>query len=1072
MTKSERAESGGSVEVRLTDDQIILVVLAGHLTGDLIREVVSKVQHLVELLKHKQQPVLVLSNIKGVSGNTSEARSLGKQMSNDDVDKTAIVGGSRLLNMVGQYVVQASHSKTPTKFFRTEWQAKEWLKKKTPKRTHSRTIALQLSAIIIALIGAAPLLGWWLNNRVLIEIHQQFRPTNPMTAVGLIMAACAITLLIQFRKSSKLRRYGVAVVAGWFVAYGVLVLIRYWLHTDTRVDALLFADKLATLGSVDARTVPRVALIFINIGSLFLLALSDLKHKWQNYAFQVFTAIALLSTLVTFTGYGFGFINVDRLTGFLPVPINAAFGVPLIVLTLVGVVYRPDLFPLARRFLRVYGRGLVVFALVALITGLAWQQTKDSIEQSKQTLAQQEFDKTAGAIEGRISSYQDALRGFKAFVEGSTFVTPDEFDSFFTRSGLQQHYPGFNSISFIRRVPASRKAAFEAEIRTQAGSPAYKNFTVQTTSNLPDLYAVTYTAPRTSTTTYGTDLGTLPDRLRIFETARDSGQPAASDVVTFAATATVPATQGFIISMPVYTPGMPESVTVQERRQNLYGYVNAVFRNNVLFSDIFKSLKVDRDAAFTITDTDEAAVLYESSSQTVASQPILLSRSIDVAGQSWSIAMHTNPDFGADRVNRLAPDMLLGGGLVLAVMAGALVVSQSRRRDQALQLAATMTEDLNNERNAAVSLRQKDEAILAGIGEGLISFDKHGEVDVVNAAAMRILGFTESELTGKQFTTSLRAEDESGKEIPQEHRPVTYALERHKIIQSALYYRRKNGERFPVQLTVAPLLREGEVIGAIEIFRDASKEQALDKAKNEFVSLASHQLRTPLSAINWYSEMLLGGDAGKLNKAQQEYLQEIFDGNQRMVELVDSLLNVSRLEVGKIKNDAQDTSMLELTDSLAKELHAGIASKQMVYERQQPTSLPPVFADPKLLRMIVQNLLSNAIKYTPEKGKVTLVMREATAKDVTKAKLSTDPKYLFISVSDTGYGIPKAQQDKIFQKLFRADNVRKLDMEGTGLGLYILKEVVGLLGGAVWFESTESVGTTFYVIIPFKTKPT
>jgi len=720
----------------------------------------------------------------------------------------------------------------------------------------------------------------------------------------------------------------------------------------------------------------------------------------------------------------------------------------------------------------VYGRGLVVFALVALITGLAWQQTKDSIEQSKQTLAQQEFDKTAGAIEGRISSYQDALRGFKAFVEGSTFVTPDEFDSFFTRSGLQQHYPGFNSISFIRRVPASRKAAFEAEIRTQAGSPAYKNFTVQTTSNLPDLYAVTYTAPRTSTTTYGTDLGTLPDRLRIFETARDSGQPAASDVVTFAATATVPATQGFIISMPVYTPGMPESVTVQERRQNLYGYVNAVFRNNVLFSDIFKSLKVDRDAAFTITDTDEAAVLYESSSQTVASQPILLSRSIDVAGQSWSIAMHTNPDFGADRVNRLAPDMLLGGGLVLAIMAGALVVSQSRRRDQALQLAATMTEDLNNERNAAVSLRQKDEAILAGIGEGLISFDKHGEVDVVNAAAMRILGFTESELTGKQFTTSLRAEDESGKEIPQEHRPVTYALERHKIIQSALYYRRKNGERFPVQLTVAPLLREGEVIGAIEIFRDASKEQALDKAKNEFVSLASHQLRTPLSAINWYSEMLLGGDAGKLNKAQQEYLQEIFDGNQRMVELVDSLLNVSRLEVGKIKNDAQDTSMLELTDSLAKELHAGIASKQMVYERQQPTSLPPVFADPKLLRMIVQNLLSNAIKYTPEKGKVTLVMREATAKDVTKAKLSTDPKYLFISVSDTGYGIPKAQQDKIFQKLFRADNVRKLDMEGTGLGLYILKEVVGLLGGAVWFESTESVGTTFYVIIPFKTKPT
>lgn len=162
--------------------------------------------------------------------------------------------------------------------------------------------------------------------------------------------------------------------------------------------------------------------------------------------------------------------------------------------------------------------------------------------------------------------------------------------------------------------------------------------------------------------------------------------------------------------------------------------------------------------------------------------------------------------------------------------------------------------------------------------------------------------------------------------------------------------------------------------------------------------------------------------------------------------------------------------MIELADSLGKELRTSVISKHLKYDQTTAKHLPTVYADPKLLRMVLQNLLSNAVKYTPAKGSVSLTMRLARPDDLSKTKLRHNQQYMFISVADSGYGIPKNQQEKIFEKLFRADNVRKMEVEGTGLGLYIIKEVTEKIGGAIWFNSIEGKGTTFYVIIPIKTR--
>jgi signal transduction histidine kinase len=260
-------------------------------------------------------------------------------------------------------------------------------------------------------------------------------------------------------------------------------------------------------------------------------------------------------------------------------------------------------------------------------------------------------------------------------------------------------------------------------------------------------------------------------------------------------------------------------------------------------------------------------------------------------------------------------------------------------------------------------------------------------------------------------------------------------------------------------IMATPVILDGKVIGTIKIFRDITDEREIDKAKTEFVSLASHQLRTPLSAVNWYAEMLLAGDAGEMNEKQKKYLNEVYRSNQRMVELVNALLDVSSLELGTFMIEPKSTDICKLAKDVIGEQKAEITAKKLSFSFLCKKRKVCMLVDPKHLRMVMQNILSNAVKYTPEGGKIIFSISPA------------DKKNILLKVSDTGYGIPKHQQDKIFTKLFRADNVRDKDTNGTGLGLYIVKSIVENSGGKVWFKSSGeegNKGTVFYVTLPLE----
>lgn len=247
----------------------------------------------------------------------------------------------------------------------------------------------------------------------------------------------------------------------------------------------------------------------------------------------------------------------------------------------------------------------------------------------------------------------------------------------------------------------------------------------------------------------------------------------------------------------------------------------------------------------------------------------------------------------------------------------------------------------------------------------------------------------------------------------------------------------------------------GEPIRMVGSLVDISRQKALDRAKDEFVSVASHQLRTPLGSIRWNLELLLE-DKHKLPKDSVSLAEDAYTSTLRMAGLVNDLLSVARIEQGRVQNIPEKTDLVEVikasiaeTQPLAKRRSVHIDSSGL---RKQEAI---VTMDPKRFREVIQNILSNGVKYTPPKGKVAIGI-ERRSKD------------FIISIRDNGIGIPLEDQSKMFGKFYRATNVTTTDTEGSGLGLFVVKSYVESWGGTVWFTSKVNEGTTFYVSIPHK----
>jgi signal transduction histidine kinase len=227
--------------------------------------------------------------------------------------------------------------------------------------------------------------------------------------------------------------------------------------------------------------------------------------------------------------------------------------------------------------------------------------------------------------------------------------------------------------------------------------------------------------------------------------------------------------------------------------------------------------------------------------------------------------------------------------------------------------------------------------------------------------------------------------------------------------------------------------------------------QELDRQKDELLSIVSHQLATPVSSVKWYLEMLLDGDVGTLSKDQQEYLGTMQSVTHDLSDLVSMILDVSRIQLGKMKVDRQELDLNVFFKEILSVIEPKAKEKHQQFIVKIDDNLPKAMLDKRLTRMTIENLLSNAVKYTPAEGKVSFVV-------------SRQDEKVHVEVKDTGVGIPEKDKEKIFGKLFRASNTGSI--EGNGFGLYVAKGAIEAQGGKIWFESKENEGTKFFVDLP------
>lgn len=356
-------------------------------------------------------------------------------------------------------------------------------------------------------------------------------------------------------------------------------------------------------------------------------------------------------------------------------------------------------------------------------------------------------------------------------------------------------------------------------------------------------------------------------------------------------------------------------------------------------------------------------------------------------------------------------------------------------------------EDTDELRRSAVDERNKTMAIIENLTDGVILLNKKKQIEIINSPATELFNTSKKEAIGKCFVDLLDIEN-----IP-EIKKILIDKDRIKNI-----YREEVTTLDGLHLEITSVLLKDEIEekGFLIIIHDVTKEKLIEKMKTEFVSVAAHQLRTPLSTIKWTIRMILDGDVGEINEEQRELLEQTYISNERMIKLINDLLDVSRIEEGRLLYDQEDARIEDVLDSVIEASQEMLRNKNMVLEVNKKET-PKVKIDKEKIGVVIQNLLENAIKYTEQGGKI-------------KITLDNDEKNVIFKIEDSGVGIPKSQQDRIFTKFFRAENVTRMETDGTGLGLYTTKNIVQAHKGQIWFESEENKGTTFYFTIPINNK--
>ena len=360
------------------------------------------------------------------------------------------------------------------------------------------------------------------------------------------------------------------------------------------------------------------------------------------------------------------------------------------------------------------------------------------------------------------------------------------------------------------------------------------------------------------------------------------------------------------------------------------------------------------------------------------------------------------------------------------------------------------------------------DVLISSIAEGVVVIDHESRIQVFNPAAARTSGWGEADARGIDYRSVLKLVDGKGQPIPEEANPISRVFNTTEtVVDNNIRLMTRNNKAIDLSFVASPISRgDGSISAVVAVFRDITQEKDEERQRAEFISTASHEMRTPVAAIEGYLALAMNDAVSKVDSKARDYLEKAHESTQHLGKLFQDLLTAAKTEDGRLQFNPEVIEVGALIDKLAEDVRFTAEKKGLILEydfgagadmpeiagAQVVRPLYFVHADPERLREVITNLFDNAVKYTPE-GKITI-------------RITGDETNTVISVADTGLGIPQEDIPHLFQKFYRVDNTETRQIGGTGLGLFISRKIIEKCNGKIWVESQMGQGSTFYVSLP------
>ena len=679
--------------------------------------------------------------------------------------------------------------------------------------------------------------------------------------------------------------------------------------------------------------------------------------------------------------------------------------------------------------------GVFTTVIVIVLSYFIWRYVAITVEKLRGEAYESMMEGVLKEVEDKSNYIEDSLHSLRgAMLVGQ--INSKTWNDYLSSIKIEDKYSGIFSFALVDIVAKANVQEYVANVRVADRDQQYKSFYVFPKTDNAEVYPIRYlyTFDSDISLLIGYDVGSsVAVTAGVVAAARDN-KASLSDLTYLKLL--IPSSQktGYVVALPLFSDVKVLNLAIEQRNKKLIGFVGVWVSNENLFSGTLGEGE-DGELFPNYEVYEGNALIYKKGTRPGDGH---YTKDLKILNKSFRVVFSSPVGFKLGYLQENLPTFTFLGLLLVAIMWYVTLISLLTSRRKAVNLASSATKDL-------VKFRQAVE----GVSDHVIITDQQGVLIYANEAASRITGYPLEEMIGSRPSLW-------GKQMSEDY--YNKMWHRIKVLKKPYYgelkNKRKTGEIYDAEVSISPILDgNGEIIYFVGIERDVTKARSIDRIKTEFISLASHQLRTPLSAVKWFSRMLLDGDAGDLSGSQREYVEKINISNEKEIQIVNSLLNISRVESGKISMIPKPTDMKHLVETVIADVTGSSNRKVRKIELEVIGDIPKINIDPGLIRHVYMNSLMNAVSYTNEGGKI-------------KITLERKGKYLLSTVADNGIGIPRDDQKRIFERFFRGTNAMKRETEGSGLGLYLAKVIIESSRGKIWFKSEEGKGTSLYFTIP------